>query len=273
MLRSSSRRRAGSASRSISTTLPATTVKPARPPRARRGPCGRRERCPDPPARRRRGRALRRAPRSRRRGRRRGTPRPRRADRRDPDRAREPPRAPALARGSRASGSRPASARRRRDLVEGEAEHVVEHEREPLWRCQGLEHDQQREPHRVGQKRLLLGVEPLLAAHDRLRHVRAEGFLAARFPGARHVETDTCDHGREPPAGVLDAAGVRTTHPRPRLLKGVVGFAQRPEHPSGHRPQVGAVSLEPLRQVFAFVHCHIPSSSSVIAMTNPSQPT
>ena len=48
-----------------------------------------------------------------------------------------------------------ASRRRRpvddgRDLVEADAEHVVEHERQSLGRRQCLEHDQQRDPHRVG---------------------------------------------------------------------------------------------------------------------------
>ena len=47
----------------------------------------------------------------------------------------------------------------RRDLLEGQLEHVVEHEREPLRRGQGVEHDEQGEPDRVGQQRLLLRLE------------------------------------------------------------------------------------------------------------------
>ena len=46
----------------------------------------------------------------------------------------------------------------RRDLLERQAEHVVQHEREPLRGRQRLEHDQQREPDRVGEQRFLLGV-------------------------------------------------------------------------------------------------------------------
>ena len=37
-----------------------------------------------------------------------------------------------------------------RDLVEADAEHIVEHERQSLGRRQCLEHDQQRDPHGVG---------------------------------------------------------------------------------------------------------------------------
>ncbi len=42
--------------------------------------------------------------------------------------------------------------------------------------------------------------------------------------------------------------------PQPRLLDGVVGLAQRAEHPVGHRPQPGPLLLESLCQGVAFVH-------------------
>ena len=48
--------------------------------------------------------------------------------------------------------------------------------------------------------------------------------------------------------------GVGAAEPEPGLLHGVVRLAQRAEHPVGHRPQVGAVGLEPLRQPVVFVH-------------------
>jgi len=54
---------------------------------------------------------------------------------------------------------RPETARRWGDLVEGHGEHVVQHEREPLGGCQGVE-DHERETDRVGQQRLLLGSIP-----------------------------------------------------------------------------------------------------------------
>ena len=41
---------------------------------------------------------------------------------------------------------------------------------------------------------------------------------------------------------------------QPGFLDGVVGLAQRAEHPVGHRSQVGPLLLEPLRQPVALVH-------------------
>ncbi len=51
-----------------------------------------------------------------------------------------------------------------RDLLEGHGEQVVEDEGQPLGRGQGLQHDQQRRPDRVGEQRLPLGVAAALAA-------------------------------------------------------------------------------------------------------------
>ena len=65
------------------------------------------------------------------------------------------------------------------DLVERDREHVVQHEREPLGRCQRLEHHEQREPDRVREQRLMLGVDALLGADDRLGHAGLQGFLAS----------------------------------------------------------------------------------------------
>jgi hypothetical protein len=50
----------------------------------------------------------------------------------------------------------------RTDLVERHAEHVVEHEREPLRRLEGLEHDEQRESDRIGEHRVDSGLPSIL---------------------------------------------------------------------------------------------------------------
>ena len=54
----------------------------------------------------------------------------------------------------------------------------MEHEREPLRRGQGVEHDEEGEADRVGQQRLLLGLERPLGADDGIGEVHVEGFLA-----------------------------------------------------------------------------------------------
>ena len=68
---------------------------------------------------------------------------------------------------------------------------------------QRLEHDEQREPDRVGEQRLLLGVGAVVGATTApaagRRPVLGRG--AAR---AEHVEADAPDHGRQPAAEVLD---------------------------------------------------------------------
>ena len=58
----------------------------------------------------------------------------------------------------------------RGDLTEREVEHVVQHERDPFGRGQRVEDHEQREPHRVGEQRLLLGCRPVRRAEHRVGH-------------------------------------------------------------------------------------------------------
>ena len=92
-----------------------------------------------------------------------------------------------------------------RDLLERHREHVVEHEGQALGRRQGLQHDQQREAHRVGQQRLVLGVGSVLAVDDRLGHVRAERLLAARAAHPQDIQAYAREHGGQPALEVLTA--------------------------------------------------------------------
>ena len=94
----------------------------------------------------------------------------------------------------------------RGDLVEGHGEHVVQHEGEPLGRRQRVEHDEQREADRVGQQRLVLGVDRRVrgsrSGRARARPAAPRGACAR----AQHVEADAGDDRRQPSAQVLDAA-------------------------------------------------------------------
>ena len=58
-------------------------------------------------------------------------------------------------------GERPSTAAH---LVERHRERVVQHERQPLRRGERLEHHEQRDAHRVGEHRLLFGIEGALDA-------------------------------------------------------------------------------------------------------------
>jgi len=89
----------------------------------------------------------------------------------------------------------------RRDLLERQLEHVVEHKRETLGRCQRVEHDEQREADRVRQQRLILRRADLW-----VRQVGAELLLAPGTAGAQDVEADAGDDGGEPGAEVLNVA-------------------------------------------------------------------
>ena len=142
----------------------------------------------------------------------------------------------------------------RRDVGERHREHVVEHEREPLWRRQGVEHDEHRQPHRVGHERLVLGVGAVGAVDDRLGQAQVERVLAPRLAGAEHVQRHAAHHRRQPRVEALDVLGVGAVVAQPRLLDGVVGLAERAEHAVGHRTHARPPLLELLRLPLSLVH-------------------
>ena len=158
-----------------------------------------------------------------------------------------------------------------RDLLERHREHVVQHEGEALRGRQRVEDDEQGEPDRVGEQRLLLGVV-LGVDDDRLGQPRARVLLAPRAAGAEHVEADAPHHRRQPAAEVGDRGRVGAAQAEPGFLHRVLGLADRAEHPVRHGIQVRPEPLELLGQPVSFVHGHILSSPSVIALTNEPRP-
>jgi hypothetical protein len=115
----------------------------------------------------------------------------------------------------------------------------------------------------------MLWLRPVGAVDDRIRHVHADRLLAPAR--AQNVQRHASDHRRQPGAEILDGVGIRAAEPQPGFLHGVVGFAQRAEHPIGHRPQPSTLLLEALRQPFALIHR---SHSSVASgqTTRPARP-
>ena len=131
----------------------------------------------------------------------------------------------------------------------------MQDEREPLRRRQRLEHDQERQADGVGEHRLLLGVEMLVARDDRVGQPSVlEEILAPGAPRAEHVQRDPRHDGREPAAQVLDPGLVGAAQAQPGLLHRVLGLRHGPEHPIGDRLEVGAVCLELARQVLVVRH-------------------
>ena len=104
----------------------------------------------------------------------------------------------------------------------------------------------------------MLGVDPIRATHYRVWHARPEGLAQGhhtpRGARAQHVQAHPSDDRGQPSAQVLDAARLGAAETQPGFLDGVVRFADRAEHPVGHRPQVTSVLLESLCQPILFVH-------------------
>jgi hypothetical protein len=143
----------------------------------------------------------------------------------------------------------------------------VQHEREPLGGGERLEHDQQRKTDRVSQQRLVLGVGAIHAVDDRLGYAYAQGLLAPRPARAEHVQRHAGGGGRQPSAEVPHLARVGAAEPQPGVLHGVVGLAQRAEHPVGHGPQLRPVLLKALGQPFLVIQSgHNAPSRRVIAV-------
>jgi len=139
----------------------------------------------------------------------------------------------------RPSGWRPPHDRG--DLLERDREQVVQHERQPLGRRQGVQHHQERQADRVGERRLVLG-----GGHGHRVGGRVGRDFPLRGPGAQHVQADPCHHRGQPAAEVAHRAGVGAAEPQPRLLDGVVGLVARPQHPQRDRPEVLPMGLEAL---------------------------
>nr|WP_245737701.1 hypothetical protein [Jiangella alba] len=148
----------------------------------------------------------------------------------------------------------------RADVVERHGEGVVQDEREPLRRLQGVEDHQHRQPDGVGEQRLLLRVDPVYRADHRVREPDVQRLLPPRGARPQQVEADPPDDRRQPRAEVAHVAGVGAAEPQPGLLHRVVGFAQRAEHPVGDRAQLPAMRLEPFGQP---VHRYLPPSRFV----------
>lgn len=158
------------------------------------------------------------------------------------------------------------------DLLEGDREHVVQDEGDPLLRAERLEHAEHRQADRVGDKGLVLGVAALDRANDRVGYVRAERLLPASLAGAQHVEADPCDHRRQPARQVLDLLRVAAGQTQPGLLHRLVGFAAGAEHAEGHRPEAPAALLEPHRQILLSGLGHISALGSVHLLDEEKRP-
>ena len=144
----------------------------------------------------------------------------------------------------------------------------MQDERQPFRRRQRVEDDEQREADRIRQQRLVFRVVPAVDADDRLGQPRPRVLLSARVAGPEHVEADTRDDGREPPAEVVDRGALGPVQAKPGLLHRVLGLADRAEHPVRDGIETRAVTLEFLCHQLTPVRCHIAPFASVIPLTS-----
>ena len=134
----------------------------------------------------------------------------------------------------------------------------MQDEGQPFGRGQRFEHNQQRQADRVGEQRFVLGIGALGGVDDRVGHADVERLLVPRVPRAERVQRDARDDGRQPAAEVLDLARVRATDPEPRVLDGVVSFADRSQHAIGDRAQPRPVIFELTSEPFLLIHVTFP---------------
>jgi hypothetical protein len=130
----------------------------------------------------------------------------------------------------------------------------VQHEGQPLRGSQRFEDHQRCQADRVRQEGLLFGVDQVLGADDGIGEASLQRLLPPRRAGVQHVEAHSGHHRRQPSPEVLHPTRVGAAEPEPRFLDGVIRLGQRAEHPVGHRPQVGSVLLEPLRNPVVVLH-------------------
>ena len=96
----------------------------------------------------------------------------------------------------------------RGDLVERDAERVMQDERQPFRRRQRLEDDEEREAHRIGQEQFLLGIGGVGAGHDRFGHVDPDRILAPGLARSKRVKAQARDDRRQPAAEIVDLGRV-----------------------------------------------------------------
>ena len=99
------------------------------------------------------------------------------------------------------------------DLGERHVEHVVQHERDPLSRREAIQHDEQRQSHRVRGECFVFRVDTAAWVRDCRDVCRVQRFLLARGAGPQYVQADAGGHGRQPAAQVLHLPGLGAAQP------------------------------------------------------------
>ena len=149
----------------------------------------------------------------------------------------------------------------------------MQHERQALGGRQRLEHDQQRQPDRVGQQRLVLGIESGPARLTSGSGTRIVERLLARVSRERSTLRQT-----RATTVVSQARRFSISPASERLRRSQASCTassaslDRAEHPVGDLPQVRPMLLELLGQKIFFVHRSHPFVARVKALTHENEP-
>jgi hypothetical protein len=128
-------------------------------------------------------------------------------------------------------------------VAEGQLEDLMQHEGHPLGRGEPLQHHQQRQPDAVIEGDPVSGIGQL-AARGRGDGLELAG-IAVQLPagpgGPDLVQAQAAGHHDQPAPLILDVAGPGADQPGERVLDGVLGRADVPEHAEREVDQVGPV--------------------------------
>lgn len=162
---------------------------------------------------------------------------------------------PAAATAGELAGSDGSASDDLRDLVEGDAEDVVEDEGDALGRGEVLKDREHGKANGLGEHRFAFRVDGIGEGIA----VDGEGFFAASLASAEHIEADAGDDGGQPAGEIVDAAGVHPGEAEPRFLDGVIGLAGGPEQPERDLVKVGAMRFEAAGKNFTVHLSHSPA--------------
>jgi hypothetical protein len=142
------------------------------------------------------------------------------------------------------------------DLVERDREHIVQDERQPLARAQRVEHHEQGEADRIGQRHLLVRRRVLGGRHHQVRGFLPVGGFGAGSAGSQQVQAEAADHGGQPARQVGDGRLVLADETHPGILDDVLGVGVRAQHAVRDGAQPVALGLERLGHPVGRVDCH-----------------
>ncbi len=138
----------------------------------------------------------------------------------------------------------------RGDVFERHIEHVVQHECNAFCGRQRIQHDQQSNADGIDENGFFLRSIAGSDCRNVSTRVIGRQFLAPAFAPFERIETNACNHRREPGFEICNSCKVGTADAQPTFLQRVVGFGSGSQYSLRDAQQAGASRLETLREPF-----------------------